>query len=209
MKLTVGVGAVWALACATVAPIEAPREPSWPVVARQVEHSVRPLVILGPTGVLGGCTVFRVNGIYLTAYHCVDHEHRLSVLGVAMTVTDHVDDVASLWPAAPIVGWPSLRLASGLARGEAVAMLGYAMGSDTILFAAGHVITPGDRALDRLFSVPASSYFTAPVWVGNSGGPVVNARGEVVSLVQGRYNLYGGFYLHQGAAFETVRRFVG
>ena len=162
------------------------------------------------------CTVSSINAalhLWLSAAHCVldedaDNAPRpgLTIFGhlVFIVKTDITADLAILLT--PDYAAHALRLASnGPLWEDAIRVVGYSFGLPSITITPGTVSNPDGICLPGV----ASSYmlFTAAVAAGQSGSPVVNSRGQIVSVVQigcGHDYSPGG-----GAIYARLKAFAG
>lgn len=178
----------------------------WSAVVKQVEASV----VFAQVGEDGGCTAFVVNQekhYLLTAGHCFPSEHSaLWVDGVpASTVyLDHKRDLMVVEAKYIDPSRPALKLAAKNPDiGQEVMSVGFGYALERPFFRQAHV-QDDKMALPGVEGGPFISTDTAFVG-GQSGGPVVNASGEVVMIVQRGDNGTTGL----GIGAETIRQYVG
>ena len=171
------------------------------------------------------CTVSSINAalhLWLTAAHCVLDEQLsdygeepraprptqgLTIEGkLAFIVkTDTVIDLAILFT--PDLALPALRLArKGPFWEDTIRVIGHPFGYPSVTIVAGTVSNPDAEFVQAGFA-PSYMFVTAPVAPGNSGSPIVNSRGEIVSVLQigwGRGYSPGG-----GATYARLKAFAG
>ena len=170
------------------------------------------------------CTVSSINTalhLWLTAAHCV-FDTRMDEDGVVTTVpatdlaieghlaflvkSDATIDLAILLT--PDFALPALRLAGrGPFWEDAVRVVGHPFGYPSVTIVAGTVSNPDAAPFAQTGFAPSYMFITAPVAPGNSGSPIVNSRGEIVSVLQigwGRGYSPGG-----GATYARLKAFAG
>ncbi|MCG7594564.1 trypsin-like peptidase domain-containing protein [Mycobacterium sp. PSTR-4-N] len=168
-------------------------------VSMQVEPSVvRIDTQVDYQGVIGAGTGFVIdpNGQVLTNFHVVQGADRITgtVNGRAYPATlvgyDRKRDVAVL-QLLGAVGLPPARIGDSniLVPGEPVIALGNASGTQSPLTqeagtftAFGQTVNAEDTLTGSSDEITGLIEFAAPVRAGDSGGPVVNANGEVVGI---------------------------
>ncbi len=147
------------------------------------------------TNAIGAGTIVNADGTILTALHVVDGATSIKVTyadGGTSTAevkeSDAATDTASLTPAdLPETVVPAV-IGGGVQVGSDVFPVGDPLGLSTSLSAGvvsqldRSVKVPGGRTLEGLIQ------FDAAVNPGNSGGPLLNARGQVVGVVTGLAN---------------------
>ena len=173
------------------------------------------------------CTVSAINTIthlWLTAAHCVvdtytDEDGIVTTRPAAgLAIEGHLAFIVKLDEAIDLVilitpdfSLPALRLADkGPFWEDAVRVIGHPYGDPNVTIVPGTVSNPNARStnedLQRGFA-PAYMYVTTLVAPGNSGSPIVNARGELVSVLQigwGRVFSHGG-----GSPYAALKAFAG
>lgn len=145
------------------------------------------------------CTVFSINepaALWVTAAHCVvreeteeteaQYEPGSSAPVHIFTIQDQQaqvvivivkDDLAVLRTKKGVEG---LRLAkAGPKIGDKVHVLGFPLGGEQVLYAEGTVANPHYTTPSHVWA-----WFAIPVCQGHSGSPILNQRGEVVSVFQ-------------------------
>ena len=169
------------------------------------------------------CTVSSINAplhLWLTAAHCL-LETRFTEDGTiitmprsGLTIDGHLVYVAKLDEAAdlavlftPNIWLPALRFANRAPLWEdTIRVVGHPFGFTAVTIVEGTIATPEQPFADVGFS-PSYMLFTAQIAPGNSGSPVVNARGEIVSVAQirwGRGHSSGG-----GSTYARLKAFAG
>jgi S1-C subfamily serine protease len=178
----------------------------WSDVVKQVEKSV----VWANVGDEGGCTAFIINQekhYLLTAAHCAPNEHGVlwvdSVPAKAIFYDKKRDlmvvQAENLDPTRP-----ALKLAAkNPAIGQDVMSIGFGFALERPFFRQAH-IQDDKMALPGVDGGPFVSTDSAFVG-GQSGGPVVNAVGEVVLIVQRGDGGTTGL----GVGAETIRERVG
>lgn len=165
-----------------------------------VQQRVRRSVVLVQTdaGVGSGFVISGPTGkpLIVTNHHVVfgGDDHRVVALGVGPEeppVTVDVvkvsadDDLALLVPRAPLAASPLRLSGSAPAEGQHVAVVGYpfVLGSKpTLTFEPGSI-----TATERELFARKYLQTNANVNPGNSGGPVVDACGEVIAVTTGKH----------------------
>ena len=169
------------------------------------------------------CTASSINAalhLWLTAAHCVV-DGRMDEDGVVTAMpatglaieghlvffvkTDATIDLAILFT--PDFALPALRLAGrGPFWEDAVRVVGYPFGYPSVTIVTGTVSNPDAAPFAQTGFTPSYMFITAPVAPGNSGSPIVNSRGEIVSVLQigwGRGHSPGG-----GATYARLKAFA-
>lgn len=109
-----------------------------------------------------------------------------SVSEVKVLTADKRRDLALLQLPRPLGPVLSFRDAPAVARGEAVVTYGFPL---TGVLSSGPTLTTGDvSALAGLRDDPLLLQISAPVQPGNSGGPLLDARGMVIGIVASKLN---------------------
>ena len=134
----------------------------------------------------GSAVVVGQPGILLTSAHVVDgcialtiHAGFARLGGVEVRALHQELDLAIL--AVPGLSRPPLPVRAEVRVGEEVILLGYpgrGLGQEDPTVTVGHV-----SALGLLRQTP-SMQFTAPLGVGNSGGPLLDRRGQLVGIAR-------------------------
>jgi S1-C subfamily serine protease len=132
-------------------------------------------------------------GFYLGARTIVTAEHVVAACGritlvdgteLALIASDPELDIAALAAPRPAPRWLSLAAAAPARLGQRVHAAGfpyYSIAGTSLHLTGGNVSALAGIDDDRRFFS-----FTAPVQPGNSGGPLIDARGNVLGLVVAR-----------------------
>ncbi len=144
------------------------------------------------------------NGILVTNWHVVDEAQTLKIYMPRLRKTvpaelidsDPVNDIAILKADFESKGLPLY--SGGVSKGEEIVALGYPA---AMLQGVEQKATFGRiNALSGLGGDRRFYQIDAPIHPGNSGGPILNVRGEVVGVVTSTVN--------QDAAYETMGTFA-
>jgi S1-C subfamily serine protease len=158
---------------------------SWFSIAQDLSQSVYRLSMVYDGANVGSCSGFVIDqrtSNMLTAAHCVPEGLEVQVSDgtkAEVLFKDDAKDVAVLKFPRKVLG-QSLRPGKVAKTTDEVMAAGYPFGADQPVFQSGRVaqsvlfVGPGD---DRVIVQPAYNG-------GMSGGPVVDATGKVVSIVQ-------------------------
>jgi TPR repeat protein len=130
------------------------------------------------------------SGHVVTNHHVVNGcaEVRIPAQGETAQViaTDARNDLALLATAVTADRPPSFRSSEGARLGESVIVAGFPLGQ--VLGGGLNVTTGSVSALSGPGNNAAMLQITAPVQSGNSGGPVLDQRGQVIGVVVGKLN---------------------
>ena len=173
------------------------------VVVRTVEQTPAPTALVGPVGArgLGSGTIISSDGSVLTAAHVVQTADRVGVelqdgrlFAARVVASSPRADVALLKMESPPPDLVPARLGNSdsLMTGDEVAVIGAPFGLGYSL-TVGHV---SGRLLPKqtVSGVPLEFIQTdAHMSQGNSGGPMLNLRGEVVGIVSWMLTQSGGY----------------
>lgn len=176
----------------------------WVTVARTIRESIVEIAFKG-----GACTGFIINSTakndkdnvdyVLTAAHCEGPDLVADLLPAVIKAKDFKNDLMVLEIAN--TDRPALKLSDNDAKvGEAVASYGYGYALDQPLFRVAHVSAHDANIGERVQYQAIDSAFVP----GQSGGPVVNGKSEVVMVVQLGSNV-AGF----GVGAEKIRDRIG
>lgn len=178
----------------------------WSDVAKEAGKSV----VWAQVGEQGGCTAFVINQAkhyLLTASHCKPNEHgELWVAGVSTRIVflDPKRDLMVVEAKDIDPATPALKLAAkNPVIGEDVMSIGFGFALERPFFRQAH-IQDDKMVINGIDGGPFVST-DSPFVGGQSGGPVVNIKGEVVLIVQRGDNGTTGL----GVGVETIREIVG
>jgi S1-C subfamily serine protease len=132
------------------------------------------------------------NGFVVTNAHVVDGCDTVQVSGTlskpitaAVTMRDVADDLALIKTDSKPSVFASLR--PGVRLGESISAFGYPLTG--ILATGGNFTTGNVSALAGLRNEAKYLQITAPIQPGNSGGPVLDQKGDVVGVVVAKLNV--------------------
>lgn len=177
----------------------------WTAIADQLQRSVFFLEAVDKDGArVGSCTGFTINTekqYILTAAHCDGHKVRIDGTASLVMFKDERKDLLVLRALGLELGPAVVMAKENPKLGEQVASYGYGFGLEKPMFRIAHV-SQVDSPIEEL----SGPFFMidAPYIGGQSGGPVVNERGELVSIVQRGTNGLG-----IGVGVETIKDRVG
>lgn len=162
----------------------------------------------GGAAAFGTCFAVSPDGLLLTAHHVVADAALIEVVfadgrRVPATVEAAVAgvDVALLATETPTPHWLPLAPPRAASPGDAVFTVGYP--APELLGSGARVASGEVAALSAGAGRADLMQISVPVQPGNSGGPLVNARGDVVGLVTGTLDV-AWFY----EAYEVVPQSV-
>ncbi len=133
------------------------------------------------------------NGVVMTNAHVVNGCARMTArnatgatVAARVRATDTRRDLATLVVPADFAPPLAFRESPPVRRGESVITYGFPL---TGLLSSGPTLTTGDvSALTGLRDNPLHFQISAPVQPGNSGGPLLDAQGNVVGVVTSKLN---------------------
>lgn len=165
--------------CAPVSASEQDEQDAWANVAAKLKESV--VYIETDDGSCSGFVIDNTRDYVLTAAHCDGKNLYADSTPVKIKSKDRKSDLMVLY--VEDLDKPALSLSTIQAQiGEEVGSLGYGWGLQTPMFRVGHISDTSAEVPD-LDGGPFVLIDAAFV-PGQSGCPVVNAKGEVVSIVQ-------------------------
>jgi len=183
--------------------------PNWVDISAKVIQSLSILTVnVNQDNVVGygDCTAFSINQahhFYLTAAHCNGVDMRLGGYPVQIMLIDELKDLLVLQ--VPQLDQPILKLATKPVKmGQEVAAYGFEYGWPEPFIKHGLVGVP--HLVNKTFGNRDLTMFNFSDIVGMSGGPVVDTKGNVVSIVQ-QANRDGQASI--GADLDTLRKVVG
>lgn len=168
--------------------------------------SAVPIVEIGngqDGGHCAGVVINAADGYVLTAAHCVvddtpGYSYTVDKRDGTVVRVNHVLDLAVIKTRLR-KGTATLPLASTFPRvGSSVAVLGYPFGARTLTIQVGILANP---------DVDGYAWMNADLLPGDSGGAIVNDRGELVAVTCG-YLYSGPAHIGRAVALETLRDFV-
>jgi S1-C subfamily serine protease len=132
-------------------------------------------------------------GYILTNHHVIEDAHEIMArsprhrCALELVFADPSNDLALLRAETPPPGVALFRDGPQARLGEAVMVVGYPLGG---LLGSGPQVTTGNvSSLIGPGDDTRSLQFTAPIQVGNSGGPLLDASGAVVGVVSSKLNV--------------------
>ena len=174
----------------------------WSLVATKLRDSIT-YVQVGEAGACTGFVIDNMRDFVLTAAHCdvKGMELYVDLAPAKVRAKDVKNDLLILYVEG--IDRPALKLAEKNPKiGEEVASYGYGYGLSKPFFRIAHI---SDDAT-KLPSLEGGPYFVidANLIPGQSGGPIVNVKGEVVAIVQ-----LTGDGVGFGTGAETIREKMG
>jgi len=169
--------------------------------------SVRPLQMEGSDGALRNiCTTSSINekkDYWITAAHCVADDNQRFIEGTPVFTTEKDVELDLAVLTAPSLDVKAIKLSPRQPRvGDEAYIAGHPFGYPSLFLTQGHVaVVDGELEGQRFMVVDAA---IAP---GNSGSPVLNSKGEMISILQvgwGGYSPVGG-----GSTWANLVRFAG
>jgi S1-C subfamily serine protease len=174
----------------------------WPTVANQLRESI--VYIEGKQGSCTGFVIDNERDFVLTAAHCDMEELYVDLAPAKVRAKDVKNDLMVLHVEG--IDRPALKLAKKNPQiGEEVATYGYGWGLERPLFRVSYI---SDTEANIQTGLPNQGPFFVVdknFMPGQSGGPVVNVRNEVVSIVQLGSNVGMGL----GVGAELIESKVG
>ncbi len=151
----------------------------------------------------GSGVIVHSDGYVLTAYHVVANARRIVVVtsgefrvpGV-MVSADPEHDLALLKVETVGLSEASLGYAGSVQLDQEVVAVGFPFGLREVSVTRGRIVAVRTKGVQRVFQVDAA------VNPGNSGGPLFNARGEVVGVLTTKFSHPSGI-VPEGMAFAV------
>jgi S1-C subfamily serine protease len=170
------------------APSQQPQPSAPPATSTAAAEPQQPLRKIKATG---SGFVLAANGNILTADHAIDGCGAVSVGGpdqeirpASVTIADRTNDLAVLNVRALFSAVAQFRLEPPIRQGESVVAVGYPLAG---VLAYGTNLTTGIvSALAGIENDSRMLQITSPVQPGNSGGPLLDASGNVIGVVSAK-----------------------
>ena len=151
----------------------------------------------------GSGVIVHSDGYVLTAYHVVANARRIVVVaagefrmpGVVVSA-DPEHDLALLKVETVGLSEAPLGYAGGVQLDQEVVVVGFPFGLREVSVTRGRIAAVRTKGVQRVFQVDAA------VNPGNSGGPLFNARGEVVGVLTTKFSHPSGI-VPEGMAFAV------
>ena len=142
----------------------------------------------------GSGFVLSADGYVVTNHHVVDGATSISVnfangrtVPALLVGSDAINDIALLKVAAENLQPVSIGSSSALRVGDQVVAIGNALGELSFSLTVGYV-SGTDRNINTDGSIMNMIQTDASINSGNSGGPLFNAKGEVVGITTAKYS---------------------
>lgn len=193
-NILASVGMVLALATPSFAA-------DWTTILPTFKESVVEIAI-GDQGACTGVVIDNSRDLVLTAAHCDVSSDAVRLIVDNLVAKVRAKDVKNDLMVLQVDGIdrPALKLAEHNPKvGEEVASFGYGYALERPLFRVTH-ISAEDVAVERSRYIVVDASFVS----GQSGGPVVNQKGEIVMLVQ-----MGNSFVGMGVGAETISDKMG
>ncbi len=163
--------------------------PSWPDVVERVKVSVAHIMqqVEGASQRDWQCSATVIGDHWLLSLnHCFRLEATYWADGQPIKVVHTLPSgIVVLESTGRRAEWRPIPVAQrGVRRGEAVAIIGFALGSAGVAPTFGHVSAPSDANL-MAYVGQDKVWLDLVAMAGHSGAPVVNAHGELVTLLEG------------------------
>jgi len=136
--------------------------------------------------------VINTNAHIVTNHHVINDCKRIEIINskinsrAKVLFSDEINDLAVIKSDTPVNSYAFLRGGRGVRVGEDITAVGYPLG--TILGESVKVTTGNISALTGFDNDTTIMQITAPIQLGNSGGPVLDMSGNVVGVVSAKIN---------------------
>jgi len=136
--------------------------------------------------------VINTNAHIVTNYHVISDCKRIEIINskinsrAKVLFSDEINDLAVLKSNIPVDSYAFLRGGRGIRVGEDITTVGYPLG--TFLGESVKVTTGNISAVTGFDNDIGIMQITAPIQLGNSGGPVLDMSGNVVGVVSAKIN---------------------
>jgi len=136
--------------------------------------------------------VINSNAHMVTNHHVISDCKRIEVMNSKISsrakvlFTDEINDLAVIKSNSPVNSYAFLRGGRGVRVGEDITTVGYPLG--TILGESVKVTTGNISSVTGFANDTTIMQITAPIQLGNSGGPVLDMSGNVVGVVSAKIN---------------------
>ena len=144
---------------------------------------------------MGTGFVINTDAHIVTNHHVISDCKRIEIINSKINSTakvlflDEINDLAVIKSNSPVNSYAFLRGGRGIRVGEDITTVGYPLG--TILGESVKVTTGNISALTGFDNDTTIMQITAPIQLGNSGGPVLDMSGNVVGIVSSKINELG------------------
>ena len=144
---------------------------------------------------MGTGFVINTDAHIVTNHHVISDCKRIEIINSKINSTakvlflDEINDLAIIKSNSPVNSYAFLRGGRGIRVGEDITTVGYPLG--TILGESVKVTTGNISALTGFDNDTTIMQITAPIQLGNSGGPVLDMSGNVVGIVSSKINELG------------------
>ena len=144
---------------------------------------------------MGTGFVINTNAHIVTNHHVISGCNRIEIINskinssAKVLFSDEINDLAVIKSNSPVNSYAFLRGGRGIRVGEDITTVGYPLG--TILGESVKVTTGNISALTGFTNDTTIMQITAPIQLGNSGGPVLDMSGNVVGIVSSKIDELG------------------
>jgi TPR repeat protein len=139
--------------------------------------------------------VINTDAHIVTNHHVISDCKRIEIINstinsrATVLFLDEINDLAVIKSNTPVSSYAFLRGGRGVRVGENIITVGYPLG--TILGESVKVTTGNISAVTGFDNDTTIMQITAPIQLGNSGGPVLDMSGNVVGIVSSKINELG------------------